>query len=102
MQRGPSSIALGDPVTVTVFGHAPVCVPYGSVVESGPELRCEAEVALSDGTVLVVTDQLSPAGPDAVRLVRQAQVVRTGSGEGLQIRLQGLVHRPGSAEADWQ
>jgi hypothetical protein len=28
--------------------------------------------------------------------------VRVGSGEGLQIGLQGLAHSPGSAEADWQ
>jgi hypothetical protein len=105
IRRGPSSIALDDPVIVTVFGHAPVSVAYQTIVETGPELRCEAKVALSDGTVAVVTDRLRLAGSDAVRLARQARTVTVGSGEGLQIRLHALAHSPGanpmSVDGSW-
>ncbi|SFN60827.1 hypothetical protein [Mycetocola miduiensis] len=102
VRRGDDVVELTTPVIVTVLDHEPARSGYDTVDDDNGSVRGQAHVELVDGTVVSVTDLLSVADDNAVRLDRRVTVVALGSGSGLQVRLEGVSRTTGTTESEWQ
>jgi hypothetical protein len=89
------------PIIAQALGQQQETFDYDSTRETDDGMSAEAKVTLTDGTILSVTDRITPSAY-GFRMDRAGSVIRAGSSEGVRLGLEVHAEVPGAAETDWQ
>jgi hypothetical protein len=101
LQATSGSLLILRPIVAHALGQQQETFEYDSTQEIDGGISAEGHVTLTDGTVLTVTDRITPS-LCGIRMDRTGSVTKAGSSEGVRLGLEVHTEIPGADETDWQ